>query len=50
MSRRGARLSDVARLAEVSPGLVSRIVNDDPTLKVRAATRERVLEAVEMLQ
>jgi LacI family transcriptional regulator len=50
VSRRGARLSDVARLAEVSPGLVSRIVNDDPTLKVRAATRERVLEAVEMLQ
>lgn len=50
MASRGARLSDVAKVAEVSPGLVSRIVNEDPTLKVRDATRERVLEAVEMLQ
>lgn len=50
MAPRGARLSDVAKVAEVSPGLVSRIVNEDPTLKVRDATRERVLEAVEMLQ
>lgn len=40
----------MAQLAEVSPGLVSRIVNEDPSLKVRADTRARVLEAIELLQ
>lgn len=47
---KSARLSDVAKLAEVSPGLVSRIVNQDPTLKVRSETRERVLSAIDLLQ
>lgn len=49
-SRKAARLSEVAKLAEVSPGLVSRIVNEDPTLKVRPETRERVLDAIDLLQ
>lgn len=49
-SRKTARLSEVAKLAEVSPGLVSRILNEDPTLKVRPETRARVLNAIDMLQ
>lgn len=47
---KSARLSDVAKLAGVSPGLVSRIVNQDSTLKVRSETRDRVLSAIELLQ
>ncbi len=52
MARRGgnAKLADVARLAAVSPGLVSRILNEDPTLKIRQDTRERVRAAVERLE
>jgi LacI family transcriptional regulator len=46
---KSARLSDVARLAEVSPGLVSRVLNEDPSLRVRPETRERVMSAIEML-
>lgn len=49
-SGKTARLADVAKLAEVSPGLVSRVVNEDPTLKVRSETRERVLSAIDLLQ
>lgn len=49
-ARKSARLSEVAKLAEVSPGLVSRILNEDPTLRVRPETRERVMAAIEMLQ
>ena len=48
--RKPPRLPDVAKLAEVSPGLVSRILNEDPSLKVRPETRQRVMSAVEMLQ
>ncbi|WP_084481423.1 LacI family DNA-binding transcriptional regulator [Ruania albidiflava] len=47
--RRAPRLAEVAKLAQVSTGLVSRIVNDDPTLRVREETRQRVLDAVKML-
>ncbi|WP_300265433.1 LacI family DNA-binding transcriptional regulator [Microbacterium sp.] len=47
---KSARLSEVAKLAGVSPGLVSRLINDDPTLKIREETRERVTSAIEMLQ
>ena len=47
---RSARLSEVAKLAGVSPGLVSRLINNDPTLKIRDETRERVTSAIEMLQ
>ncbi|MGO1769001.1 MAG: LacI family DNA-binding transcriptional regulator [Microbacterium sp.] len=52
MARRSgnAKLADVARLADVSPGLVSRILNEDPTLKIREDTRERVRAAVERLE
>lgn len=45
-----ARLAEVARLAGVSPGLVSRMLNGDPTLKIRPETRERVNSAVELLR
>jgi len=47
---KSARLSEVAKLAGVSPGLVSRLINDDPTLKIRDETRKRVESAIEMLQ
>ncbi len=47
--RRAARLSDVAARAGVSPGLVSRLLNDDRTLTVRPETREAVLAAVREL-
>ncbi|MGB4137978.1 MAG: LacI family DNA-binding transcriptional regulator [Microbacterium sp.] len=47
---RSARLAEVAKLAGVSPGLVSRLINGDPTLKIRDETRERVTSAIEMLQ
>lgn len=52
MARRSgnAKLADVARLAEVSPGLVSRILNDDPNLRIREETRARVREAVDRLE
>ena len=47
---KSARLSEVAKLAGVSPGLVSRLINEDPTLKIRDETRERVQAAIDMLQ
>ncbi|GAB3811457.1 LacI family DNA-binding transcriptional regulator [Tessaracoccus terricola] len=47
---KSARLSDVAKLAGVSPGLVSRLINDDPNLKIRDDTRVRVQAAIDMLQ
>ena len=47
----GARVSvtiqEVADLAEVSPKTVSRVINNEPT--VRKDTRERVLQAIESL-
>jgi LacI family transcriptional regulator len=49
VQKKTARLSDVARLSQVSPGLVSRIVNHDPTLKIRDETRDRVNEAISLL-
>jgi LacI family transcriptional regulator len=45
-ARRPARLRDVAARAGVSPGLVSRLLNNDASLTVRAETREAVLAAV----
>ncbi len=47
---KNARLTEVAKLAGVSPGLVSRLLNEDPTLKIRPETRTRVMAAIEMLQ
>ena len=42
-------LSDIAKVAGVSSAVVSRIVNDDKTLRVSEETRQRVLKAVEEL-
>jgi LacI family transcriptional regulator len=39
-------LVDVARLASVDKAIVSRIVNNDPTLHVRPDTRRRVEESI----
>lgn len=47
--RKPARLADVAKLAGVSSALVSRIVNEDPTLRVRQETRDTVRSAIAML-
>lgn len=47
--RRPARISDVAARAGVSPSLVSRVLNDDPRLRVRPETRAQVLQAVREL-
>lgn len=47
--REPARLADVAKLAGVSNGVVSRVINDDPTLRVREETRESVRAAIAML-
>ena len=44
-----ATIRDVARIAKVDPSLVSRIVNNDPKASATLATRQRVLEAVEVL-
>lgn len=49
MQKKTARLSDVARLSKVSSGLVSRVINEDPRLKIRDETRERVYEAIKLL-
>lgn len=49
MSRRPARIQDVAELAGVSPALVSRLLNGDPRLSVRPETRAQVTAAVEEL-
>jgi LacI family transcriptional regulator len=40
----------VAKLAGVSTSLVSRIVNDDPSLHVREETRNAVMSAITMLE
>lgn len=44
-----ATVSDVARLAQVSVGVVSRLLNADPTLRVREETKARVHAAVREL-
>jgi LacI family transcriptional regulator len=44
-----ASITDVARHAGVSASIVSRLLNSDPTLKVRDETRERILAAVDEL-
>ncbi|MDK8646379.1 LacI family DNA-binding transcriptional regulator [Staphylococcus condimenti] len=42
-----ASIRDIAKAAEVSPGTVSRILNEDPTLSVSDKTRQRVLKVAE---
>lgn len=41
-----ATLSDIAKRAGVSSGVVSRVINKDPSLRVSKATRERVLNVI----
>ncbi|WP_062467436.1 LacI family DNA-binding transcriptional regulator [Demequina maris] len=47
--RTRARLVDVAQLSGVTKSVVSRVLNNDPTLRARPETRERVLEAAREL-
>lgn len=47
---RAPKLATVAKAAQVSVGLASRVLNDDPTVSVRDETRRRVLRAAEQLQ
>ena len=42
-------LSDIAKAAGVSTGVVSRVVNGDTTLRISKDTRDRVLKAIEDL-
>lgn len=42
-------ITDVARAASVTPAVVSRVLNGDPTLRVREATRGRVVAAARKL-
>lgn len=42
-------LGDVARRAGVSVSVVSRVLNDDPSLRVREETRERVRQTAEAM-
>jgi DNA-binding LacI/PurR family transcriptional regulator len=42
-------ITDVARQAHVTPAVVSRVLNRDPKLQVRAETRDRVLTAAREL-
>lgn len=44
-----AGITDVAREAGVTPAIVSRVLNGDPTLQIRSATRERVVQAARKL-
>ncbi|MDA0139550.1 LacI family DNA-binding transcriptional regulator [Solirubrobacter deserti] len=47
---RRVRLEDVARAAGVSKATASRVLNDDPSLSVRADTRARIHAAAERLE
>lgn len=48
--RRAVKLATVAKVARVSVGLASRVLNDDPTVSVRDDTRRRVRMAAEGLE
>jgi DNA-binding LacI/PurR family transcriptional regulator len=45
-----ARIVDVAHRAGVAPSVVSRLLNGDPTLRIRLETRARVLAAAEEME
>lgn len=47
--RSAARLADVAALAGVGTSIVSRVLNNDPTVSTRPETRERILRAARQL-
>ena len=42
-------IRDVARKANVSPATVSRVLNNDQTIHVAQATRQRIVEAAAAL-
>lgn len=42
-------MKDVAKVAGVHPTVVSRVLNNDTTLKIRKETREKILKAVKEL-
>ena len=44
-----ATIRDIAREAGISPGAVSRILNNDPTLKVSPDTRQKVFDTAKLL-
>jgi LacI family transcriptional regulator len=44
-----ATIKDVAMLAGVSPSVVSRLLNDDASLRIRPETRDRIHDAVARL-
>lgn len=46
---RRSTIADVAALAKVDRSVVSRLINDDPGLRIRDSTRQRVLDAIAML-
>lgn len=45
-----ANLKDVARLAEVDPSTVSRVLRGDPSQAVRPETRQRIFQAAQSLR
>ncbi|HJF68029.1 MAG TPA: LacI family DNA-binding transcriptional regulator [Staphylococcus kloosii] len=45
-----ASIRDIAREANVSPGTVSRVLNNDPTISVAQNTRERIFSIAEKLR
>ncbi len=45
-----ATLKEIAEAAQVSVATVSRVLNDDPTLSVKAQTRQKILETAERLE
>lgn len=44
-----ATLRDVAGHAGVSISVVSRVLNDDPNVRIRPETRQKVLDAARLL-
>ena len=45
-----ASIRDIAKEARVSPGTVSRVLNNDPTLSVSEETRKRIYDIAENFQ
>ncbi|MBT2830394.1 LacI family transcriptional regulator [Staphylococcus coagulans] len=45
-----ASIREIAKEAGVSPGTVSRVLNEDPSLSVATATRERIVEIANRLR